>query len=172
MRGRQRRAALAPLVMAALVTAAATACAPPLRDLGPLPPRFTGPPLTADTVVSEMTSVLAAEGVTVKREPSDVLGYCMERLSGRHAPQTVEAAVKAAVARARSEHGWQDAPVTGSETITLKKSNWTVLVGFNDEPAEGIQAPVSLSLTCVDGGAPTAPATPTGPAFTPVPASS
>ncbi|MFE3554860.1 hypothetical protein ACFXKW_08325 [Streptomyces sp. NPDC059193] len=172
MRQRQRRAALAPLVMAALVTAAATACAPPLRDLGPLPPRFTGPPLTADTVVSEMTSVLAAEGVTVKREPSGVLGRCMERLSGRHEPHTVEAAVKAAVARARSEHGWQAGPDTGSETITLKKSNWTVLVGFNGEPAQGIQAPVIVSLMCLDGGASTAPATPTGPAFTPVPAAS
>ncbi|MEU9233666.1 hypothetical protein [Streptomyces subrutilus] len=171
MRRRQGRAALAPLVLAALT--AATACAPLLRDLGPLPPRFTGPPLSADAVVSEMTSVLAAEGITVEREPSDMLGRCTERLSGRHAPQTVDAALKAALARARSEHGWQDGPDTGGESLTLTKGNWTVVAGSDGEPAQGLQAPVVLSLTCLDGGdGSSAPAAPTGPAFTPAPASS
>ncbi|OEJ35009.1 hypothetical protein BGK67_30080 [Streptomyces subrutilus] len=159
--------------MAALTAATATACAPLLRDLGPLPPRFTGPPLSADAVVSEMTSVLAAEGITVEREPSDMLGRCTERLSGRHEPQTVDAALRAALARARSEHGWQDGPDLGGETLTLTKSNWTVLVGFLGEPAEGVQAPVVMSLRCLDGGeTSSAPAAPTGPAFTPGPASS
>ncbi len=155
------------------MAATATACAPLLRDLGPLPPRFTGPPLSADAVVSEMTSVLAAEGITVEREPSHVLGRCTERLSGRHEPQTVDAALKAAFARARSEHGWQTGPDMGSETLTLTKSNWTVTVGFHGEPAQGIQAPIVMSLMCLDGGGTSsAPAAPSGPAFTPVPASS
>ncbi|MEU9254364.1 hypothetical protein AB0D66_21200 [Streptomyces sp. NPDC048270] len=169
---RHGRAALAPLVMAALLAASATACAPMLRDLGPLPPRFTGPPLSADAVVSEMTSVLAAEGITVRREPSGTWGRCTERLSGRHEPQTVDAALKAALARARSEHGWQTGPDTGGETLTLTKGNWTAVVGFHGEPAQGIQAPVVMSLICLDGGdTSTAPTAPSGPAFTPVPTS-
>lgn len=113
------------------MTATATACAFPLRDLGPLPPRFSGPPLPADTVVPEMTSILAAEGITVEREPSTYLGRCRERLSGRHAPETVDAALKAAFARARSEHGWQTGPDMGSETLTLVKNNWTVITSFS-----------------------------------------
>lgn len=134
------------------MTATATACAFPLRDLGPLPPRFSGPPLPADTVVPEMTSILAAEGITVEREPSTYLGRCRERLSGRHAPETVDAALKAAFARARSEHGWQTGPDMGSETLTLVKNNWTVITSFSGEPAQGIQAPVIVSLMCLDGG--------------------
>ncbi|MFD6231371.1 hypothetical protein ACFWFZ_31610 [Streptomyces sp. NPDC060232] len=151
---RQRgRAALAALAMAALVTATATACGTALRDLGPLPPRFSGPPLPADTVVSEMTSVLAAEGVTVTRQPSDVLGRCTERLSGRHAPETVDSALQAAFSRARSEYGWQAGPDLGSGTLTLTKGNWTVLANFPAaEPAQGIQALVVMSLTCLDAG--------------------
>ncbi len=156
------RTALASLAMAALTAATVTACAFPLRDLGPLPPRYSGPRLPADTVVSEMTSVLAAEGITVEREPPGVMGRCSERLSGRHAPQTVEAAVKAAVARARSEHGWQDGPDAANEMLTLTKGNWTVMAGFVAEVPAGGQAPVIVSLTCVDGDeattAPTPPA--------------
>ncbi|MEU9148137.1 hypothetical protein [Streptomyces sp. NPDC048349] len=173
MRRRPRRAALASLVMAALMTATATACAHPLQDLGPLPPRFSGPPLPADTVVSEMTSVLAAEGVTVEREPSNVLGKCFERLSGRHAPDTVDAALRAAFARARSEHGWQPGPDLGSETLTLRKGNWTVMAGFPGRPAQGLQAPVVMSLMCLDGddSSSNSPA-PSAPALTPAPASS
>ncbi|MET9885777.1 hypothetical protein ABZZ20_22085 [Streptomyces sp. NPDC006430] len=159
--------------MAALLAATATACASPLRDLGPLPPRYSGPPLPADTVVSEMTSVLAAEGITVEREPSNALGMCHERLSGRHSPETVDAALKAAFARARSEHGWQSGPDLGSQTLSLTKGNWTVMAGFPGEPVQGIQAPVVLSLICMDGGktSPT-PAPPGPPALTPAPASS
>lgn len=137
----------------------ATACAHP--DLGPLPPRYSGPPLPADTVVAEMRSVLAAEGIVVEREPSNVLGRCFERLSGRHTPETVDAALKAAFARARSEHGWRTGPDMGGETLTLTKGNWTVMVGLPGKPAQGLQAPVVMSLTCLDGGgtssAPSAP---------------
>lgn len=171
-----RRTALAPLVVAALMAATATGCAHPLRDLGPLPPRFSGPPLPADTVVSEMTSVLAAEGITVERERSSVRGMCHERLHGRHASETANAALKAAFARARSQHGWQTGPDLGSQTLTLRKGNWTVTAGLPGEPAQeaqGFEALVIMSLLCVDGGddssAPTAPSTP---ALTPAPASS
>ncbi|MFC6986675.1 hypothetical protein [Streptomyces cirratus] len=152
VRRRQGRRALASLVVAALIAAAATACALPLRDLGPLPPRYSGPPLAADTVVSEMTSVLAAEGITVERQPSDVLGSHSERLSGLHAPQTVDGALKAAFERARSEHGWQTGPDMGSGTLTLVKGNWTALASFPGEAAQGLQALVIVSLTCIDCG--------------------
>ncbi|MFD7628395.1 hypothetical protein ACFV7Q_20535 [Streptomyces sp. NPDC059851] len=175
MRRRQRRTALAYPVMAALMTATATACAPPLQDLGPLPPRFSGPPLPADTVVSEMKSALAKEGVTVEREPSNLGGRCTERLSGRHAPETVDAALKAAFARARTEYGWQPGPDMGSGTLTLVKNNWTVMAGFPGEPAQGIQAPVVMSLICLDGEGTTSSSTPTAPSaptLTPAPPAS
>lgn len=167
------RSALVSLALTALTAATATACAFPLRDLGPLPPRFSGPPLPRETAVSEMTSILAAEGITVEREPSGVLGKCHERLSGRHAPETVETALKAAFARARSEHGWQDGPDLGGEELTLTKNNWTVMTGFPGEVPPGWQAPVIVSLMCVDGDdTSTAPAAPSAPALTPAPASS
>lgn len=161
------------MALAALTAAAATGCAFPLRDLGPLPPRFSGPPLPADAVVSEMTSILAAEGITVEREPSGVRRTCHERLSGRHAPEKVEAALKAAVVRARSEYGWQPGPDLGGEFVTLTKSNWTVTTSFAGDPVPGLQAPVAMSLTCVEGDdTSTAPTTPSAPALTPAPASS
>ncbi|MFJ7587874.1 hypothetical protein ACIQZO_10885 [Streptomyces sp. NPDC097617] len=128
--------------------------------------------MPADTAVAEMTAVLAAEGIVVEREPSNLQGMCSERLSGRHAPETVEAAFKAALARARSEHGWQDGPKSGGESQTiLTKGNWTVVAGFAGDPAPGLQAPVLVSLHCVDAGegAATAPA-PSSPALAPAPA--
>lgn len=160
---RQRgRTTLASLATAALVTATATACGGPFQDLGPLPPRFSGPPLPADAVVSEMTSVLAAEGITVARQPSEVLGRCTERLMGRHAPATVDSALKAAVERARSERGWQAGPDLGNGTLTLTKGNWTALTALpSPEPGRGIESLVIVSLTCVDAGSPTATTTPT-----------
>ncbi|MFC9824067.1 hypothetical protein ACFWG6_36310 [Streptomyces erythrochromogenes] len=160
---RQRgRTTLASLATAALVTATATACGGPFQDLGPLPPRFSGPPLPADAVVSEMTSVLAAEGITVARQPSEVLGRCTERLMGRHAPATVDSALKAAVERARSERGWQAGPDLGNGTLTLTKGNWTALTALpSPEPGRGIESLVIVSLTCVDAGSPTATTPPT-----------
>ncbi|MFD7788343.1 hypothetical protein ACFV4Q_35445 [Streptomyces nojiriensis] len=170
------RTALASLALTALTAASATACAFPLQDLGPIPPRFSGPPLPRETVVSEMTSILAAEGITVEREPSGVLGRCHERLSGLHAQETVDAALKAAFARARSDYGWQDGPDLGERALTLRKGNWTVTSGLLGEPISGLPVPVIMSLTCVDGDdtttAPTAPTAPSAPALTPAPASS
>ncbi|MGW9372868.1 hypothetical protein ACWGVR_22900 [Streptomyces xanthophaeus] len=151
VRRRARRTATASLAVAALMTATVTACAHPLRDLGPLPPRFSGPPLPADTAVSDIASVLTAEGVTAAREPSNAQGMCSERLSGRHASEAVDAALKAAFARARSEHGWQDGPDMGSGTLTLRKGNWTVLATLPGNPTPGIQTMFIVSLMCVDG---------------------
>ncbi|WP_405453046.1 hypothetical protein [Streptomyces erythrochromogenes] len=166
---RQRgRTALASLAAAVLVTAAATGCGGPFQDLGPLPPRFSGPPLPADAVVSEMTSVLAAEGITVARQPSEVLGRCTERLTGRHAPGTVDSALRAAVERARSEHGWQAGPDLGNGALTLTKGNWTALTALpSPDPEQQTESLVVMSLTCLDGGSPTATTSPT-----PVPTSS
>ncbi|THA86954.1 hypothetical protein [Streptomyces sp. A0592] len=167
VRRKRGRTVLGSLAMAAVLTATATACGGPFQDLGPLPPRFSGPPLPADAVVSEMTSVLAAEGITVGRQPSEVLGRCTERLMGRHAPGTVDSALKAAVERARSEHGWQAGPELGSGTLTLTKGNWTALTALpSPDPGRGIESVVIVSLTCVNGGSPTA-TTPSAPAPTP-----
>ncbi|MFJ8545889.1 hypothetical protein ACIRFH_28505 [Streptomyces sp. NPDC093586] len=102
--------------------------------------------------MSEIRSALAAEGIEVKREPPNTLGRCYERLSGQHAPETVNAALKAAFARARSEYGWQTGPDTGTPALTLAKGNWTVIAARPVTPAQGLQTPVLLSLTCLDGG--------------------
>ncbi|MEU9415759.1 hypothetical protein [Streptomyces sp. NPDC048272] len=173
VRRRQRRTAVASLVMAALMTATATACAYPLRDLGPLPPRFSGPPLPADTAVSEMTSALAAEGIKTERQPTNVLGECHERLSGRHAPETVDTALKAAFARARSEYGWQPGPDMGSRTLTLTKNNWTVMASLpGGQAVQGIETMIVMSMTCVDGDdTPSAAPSPPVTTLTPAPAS-
>ncbi|MFJ7778702.1 hypothetical protein [Streptomyces yangpuensis] len=161
VRRRRGRAALASLVPAVLLAVTATGCGTMLQDLGPLPPRFPGPALPADTVVSEMTSVLAAEGITVARQPPDGAGRCTERLTGRHAPETAGSALEAAFARARSEHGWQAGPDLGGGTLSLTKGNWTVLASRpSPEAARGVQAPVVMSLTCLDPGSSTAPRSP------------
>ncbi|MFF5486653.1 hypothetical protein [Streptomyces virginiae] len=166
-------AAVAFLALAALATATVAAGAYLLRDLGPLPPRYSGPPLPREAVVSEVTSILAAEGVTVEREPSGGMRTCHERLSGRHAPETADAAVAAAFARARSDHGWQDGPDMGERTLTLTKGNWTVMSSLMGEQASGRPVPVFMVLTCVDeDDATTAPTAPSAPPLTPAPASS
>ncbi|GGQ58061.1 hypothetical protein GCM10010216_19820 [Streptomyces flaveolus] len=96
--------------------------------------------------------MLAAEGIEVEREPSNSLGRCSERLSGRHAPETMKAALKAAFARARSEHGWQPGPDAGAEVLSLTKGNCTVLAVLPVQPPQGARAFVLVSLTCLDGG--------------------
>ncbi|MER7821322.1 hypothetical protein ABTX85_01905 [Streptomyces sp. NPDC096097] len=165
--------AVAALALAALATATVAVGAYLLRDLGPLPPRYSGPPLPRETVVSEMTSILAAEGIAVEREPSAGMHTCHERLSGRHAPETVDAAVQAAFARARSDHGWQDGPDLGERTLTLTKGNWTASARLTGEETSGLPATVFMVLTCVDEeDAATAPTTPSAPALTPAPAAS
>ncbi|WP_253195416.1 hypothetical protein [Streptomyces sp. JHA26] len=128
--------------------------------------------MTADTAVSEIRSALAAEGVEVEREPSNSLGRCHERLSGRHAPETVDIALKAAFARSRSEHGWQPGPDAGAEVLSLTKGNWTALAALPVQPPEGAEAVVVVSLICLDGGdASSSPGSPGQVATEPAPSS-
>lgn len=124
MRQRRVSTCLAALAVAATVTV--TACSHPLRDLGPLPTRSSGLPVPADTVVSELTSALKAEGVTLKRTPQDRIAIeCQESLTGEHDPAMADAALKSGFARARSSHGWQPGPDLGSGSLSLRKGNWT-----------------------------------------------
>ncbi|MEV8532378.1 hypothetical protein [Streptomyces sp. NPDC051211] len=112
--------------MVIAVTATATACSHPLKDHGPLPPRYSGPPVPADTVVSELTSAMAAEGVTLKRTPQELIALdCQESLTGEHASATADAVLEGGFARARSGHGWQPGPDLGSGSLALRKGNWT-----------------------------------------------
>ncbi|MBM7090867.1 hypothetical protein JTP67_20440 [Streptomyces sp. S12] len=145
-----RRTVRAGLVATVLTGVAACAPAPP----EPLPPRFSGAALSADTAVSEVRSVLAAEGIEVDREPSDGSGRCLERLHGRHPLPRAEAAVRAAFARARSEYGWRTGPDMGAQTLTLAKGNWTVVAPLPGEAAQGLEVPVVMSMMCVDSGGP------------------
>ncbi|MEF2529190.1 MULTISPECIES: hypothetical protein [Streptomyces] len=114
--------------------------------------------------MSELTAVLAQEGVAVAREQSGARGRRSERLSGRHAPESVHAALKAVCTPARTEHGRQDGPaVTGGGAMTLTKGNRTAATAFPGRPAQGLPAPVIVSLTYTGGAA--APVTPpAGPA--------
>ncbi|MER6853783.1 hypothetical protein AB0A81_38790 [Streptomyces flaveolus] len=122
--------------------------------------------------MSEIRSVLAAEGIEVEREPSNSLGRCHERLSGRHAPETVKASLKAAFARARSEHGWQPGPDAGAQVLSLTKGNWTALAALPVQPPEGAEAFVVVSLICLDAGdASPSPGAPGGSVTEPAPSS-
>ncbi|RSS84109.1 hypothetical protein EF903_24600 [Streptomyces sp. WAC05292] len=114
--------------------------------------------------MSELTAVLAQEGVAVAREQFGARGRRSERLSGRHAPESVHAALKAVCTPARTEHGRQDGPaVTGGRAMTLTKGNRTAVIAFPGKPAQGLPAPVIVSLTYTDGAAvPVTP--PAGPA--------
>ena len=94
-----------------------TGCSHPLQDLGPLPPRYSGPPLPADAVVRELTGAMEAAGFTVARDPQDMIQFeCTEWLTGRFAgapngPGADAAAVDTALRKGEAEaraRGWQD----------------------------------------------------------------
>ncbi|MFG2616790.1 hypothetical protein ACGFXC_04145 [Streptomyces sp. NPDC048507] len=156
--GRRRGPATWALAVAA-VGALASGCASPLRDLGPLPPRYTGPVLPADAVVADLTAALAAEGVAVRRMPVDPSGAeCHEALGAEHPPVAAEAAVRAAFDRARSAYGWQPATGPGEEYLSVGKGNWTATTRIDTRPSAGAPAaPVVISLVC-DGRRATPPA--------------
>lgn len=143
----------------ATATAAATltGCANPLADLGPLPPRHTGPVLPADTVVADLTAALAAEGVTVRRMPADVNGVeCHESLGAEHPAATADTAVRAAFARARSSYGWQDARSPMDGYLSLSKGNWTATTGPT-APATADQPTTQIVITLLCDGRRAAP---------------
>ncbi|GGT06601.1 hypothetical protein GCM10010271_06200 [Streptomyces kurssanovii] len=156
VRLRRGRTGLTGLAMtAALTMTATTGCgALLLEDKGPLPPRHSGPPLPADTVVSDLTSALEAEGITLERTPQDLIPTeCHERLTAEHESATVDTALKAGFARARSDHGWQTGHGMGEGWLSLRKGNWTaatVLPGASGADASPTSM-IVITLMC-DGG--------------------
>ncbi|MFC9948437.1 hypothetical protein [Streptomyces pratensis] len=150
---RQRRGAVCVTVMAMAAALTVTACSHPLRDLGPLPPRSSGPPIPADTVVSELTAAMAAEGVTLKRTPQELIAIeCQESLTGEYGSATVDAAVRAGFDRARKDHGWLSDEQSGSGFLGLRKNNWTAATTLPGAGATGSPtAQVVITLVC-DGG--------------------
>ncbi|MFI8105789.1 hypothetical protein [Streptomyces sp. NPDC086023] len=133
---------------ALLFAVTATGCAHPLQDLGPLPARSTAAPLPADTVVAELTALLAAEGVTLRRTPQDVLPLeCNEQLTGQTRAATADAKLQSAFAKARSAHGWQRGPdVPGA--LTLRKGGWTASTSLRGPATDASDSPVFISLLC------------------------
>ncbi|MDQ0793420.1 hypothetical protein [Streptomyces sp. B1I3] len=165
MRVRRGSIRLAAWVMAATVPL--TACSHLLRDLGPLPARSSAPPAPADTVVAELTSAMAAEGVQLRRTPPELLPLeCQESLAGEYpSPATVDAALKSGFARARSEHGWDSGPDLGSGWLSLRKADWIAAATLPGAGAAGTPtAPVVITLQCDS-----ARVKPAQPAASPVP---
>ncbi|MGX1670802.1 hypothetical protein [Streptomyces sp. NPDC055400] len=154
MRRRQVTTHIVALVMAVTATTAATGCTRLLDDKGPLPSRSAEPRLSADAAVRELTSALAAEGVTLDRAPQDqIVIECTERLTGRGGSAKAAAALKSGFARARSDHGWKSGPDIGSASLTLRKGNWTAAAAL--PPATGASAttPVTIIVNLVCDGA-------------------
>ncbi|MFJ6940334.1 hypothetical protein [Streptomyces sp. NPDC101132] len=133
---------------ALLFAVTATGCAHPLQDLGPLPARSTAAPLPADTVVAEVTALLAAEGVTLRRTPQDVIPLeCNEQLTGQTRAATVDATLRSAFGTARSAHGWQQGPeVPGS--LTIRKGGWTASTSLHGAATDTSDTSVFISLLC------------------------
>ncbi|MEU1648655.1 hypothetical protein ACH46N_04295 [Streptomyces pristinaespiralis] len=156
MRLRRGRKGLTGLAMLSVLTmTATTGCgALLLEDKGPLPPRYSGPPLPADTVVSDLTSALKAEGITLERTPQELIPTeCHERLTGEHESATADTAVQAGFDRARSDHGWQSGREMGEGWLVLRKGNWTaatVLPGASGADATPTSL-IVITLMC-DGG--------------------
>ncbi|MFD8986079.1 hypothetical protein [Streptomyces sp. NPDC059564] len=149
-RGRGHRIPVMWALATATAAVTATGCSHPLADLGPLPPRYTGPVLSADTVVADLTAALAAEGVTARRTPPDVNGTeCHESLSAEPLATVADSAVRAAFARARSTYGWQDARSPQEGTLSLSKGNWTAMTTPNAPVrADQTTAQVMITLVC------------------------
>ncbi|QES49480.1 hypothetical protein DEJ50_18360 [Streptomyces venezuelae] len=142
------------------VAAVAAACAHPLADLGPLPPRYSGPPLPADTVVRELSESLAEAGVGLERASQDhIVIQCTERLTGRFPAATADAALKDGFARAR-KRGWQDGPDMPG-TLSLRRGNWTAMAqlpgAYGDDSGT---TSVMVSLVCDGARSKPLPATP------------
>ncbi|QIP83446.1 hypothetical protein GLX30_04475 [Streptomyces sp. Tu 2975] len=156
VRLRRKRTGLMGLaVMTVLTMTATTGCgALLLEDKGPLPPRHSGPPLPADTVVSDLTAALEAEGITLERTPQDLIPTeCHERLTGEHESATADTALKAGFTRARSDHGWQAGHAVGEGWISVRKGNWTAAT-LLPSAAGADASPTSMIVITVmcDGG--------------------
>ncbi|MCX5380562.1 hypothetical protein [Streptomyces sp. NBC_00091] len=150
------------LGLVALVMVTAGACAHPLRDLGPLPPRFSGPPLPADAVVADLTSAMAEQGLELKRQPPVMQPIeCHEVLTAEPPTATADASLKAAFARARSGHGWQAGPDMGPEMLSIRKNDWTATASLTGtRPSELPTTQVVISLLCYGAHSKPVPSTP------------
>ncbi|MEU1278021.1 hypothetical protein [Streptomyces sp. NPDC005805] len=169
--GRTGRTLLTAVTLAAALTT--TGCgALLLDDKGPLPPRPAAVP--ADTVVTELTAALAAEGVPVERAPRDGLPDCYERLTGRHAAQTADRALRAAFERVRADHGWGTGPDQGEGVLSAKRGNWVAMASLQGPaPGPAEEAVITVSLVCSGpSAAPSSPPPPPPPSTEPAPASS
>ncbi|WP_371675072.1 hypothetical protein [Streptomyces sp. NBC_01276] len=148
---------------AVLVMVAVTGCGHPLQDLGPLPPRYSGPPLATDEAVADLTAAMAEEGVTVRRMPQHTSPIeCHETLGAEYPSATADAALRAGFARARSGHGWKDSRSPMEGMLSLRKANWTATTELTGSAAaEFPTAQVVITLLC-DGAhsKSRAPATP------------
>ncbi|MCX4648905.1 MULTISPECIES: hypothetical protein [unclassified Streptomyces] len=154
MRRRQVTTHIVAMVIAVTATAAATGCTQLIDDKGPLPSRSAEPRLSADTAVRELTSALAAAGVTLDRAPQDqIVIECTERLTGGSESAKAAAALKAGFARARSEHGWKSGRNLGSASLTLRKGNWTAAATFPPTTAASPTTPVTIGVNLVCDGA-------------------
>ncbi|MFH7595641.1 hypothetical protein WDV06_11140 [Streptomyces racemochromogenes] len=153
--------------LAVLAVATATACGAPFQDLGPLPERYAGPPLPADRAVADLTEAMAEAGVAVRRAPREASPIeCHEVLTAEPPAAGADAALRAGFARARSGHGWQDAPRPTERTLSLRKADWTATTQLIGSTAAGqATSPVVITLLCdaahSKAGAPTPPPTPT-----------
>ncbi|MEW2631412.1 hypothetical protein AB0903_07065 [Streptomyces sp. NPDC048389] len=154
MRLRRGRAGLAGLLMVTVLTTTATGCGTlVLRDQGPLPPRSSGPPLPVDVVVSDLTSALQAEGVTLERMPQKLITVeCHEYVRGEHKAATADAGLKAGFARARSDHGWVSEPGDGKNgQLLIRKGNWTATARLSGDGAPGTAGSATASVLVVLG---------------------
>ncbi|RFC69995.1 hypothetical protein DXZ75_21505 [Streptomyces sp. AcE210] len=167
MRRRQVTTHIVALVMAVTATAAATGCTRLIDDKGPLSSRSAEPRLSADTAVRELTSALAAEGVTLDRAPQDqIVIECTERLTGRSESAKAGTALKAGFARARSDHGWKSGPDLGGASLTLRKGNWTAAAGLPPTTTASPTTPVTIIVNLVCDGARSKSRTDASPAST------
>ncbi|MEU9027585.1 hypothetical protein AB0D46_08610 [Streptomyces sp. NPDC048383] len=153
-------------VMVTVVTATTVSgCVKPLADLGPIEERYSGPPISAETAVADLTAALAEAGIQVRRMPQEYIAIgCHEYLSAEHESATADAAVRDAFAKA-GPRGWRTVPpaITGGQS--LRKANWTAHTGWV-APVEGEPTTsVAVSLQCDGGTSKKPPGTePSGPA--------
>ncbi|MER5932632.1 hypothetical protein [Streptomyces sp. NPDC002054] len=135
-------------VLAAVAVVAAVGCSHPLADLGPLPPRYSGPPLEADLVVRELSESLGEAGLgLVRASQVHIPTQCTEHLTGTYPAATADAALKDGFSRAR-KRGWQDGPDM-RPALTLSKGNWTAMAQpAGDNGDDSGNTTILVTLVC------------------------
>ncbi|MDA5282868.1 hypothetical protein ACWGHM_08585 [Streptomyces sp. NPDC054904] len=139
------------VALALVSMTAVSGCVNPLADLGPLEERYSGPPMTADAAVADLTSALAEAGIQVRRMPQEYLVIeCHEYLSAEHATDTADAAAQDAFEKAKAR-GWRTVPPALPGGRSLRKANWTAHAASIAPVAGEPTTSVSVGLQC-DGG--------------------